>query len=57
MKKLLQNGGKPVDGTIVQGAFGTLTPMLKANQADMAMDIEPMASIAVKDGAHIAVSR
>jgi ABC-type nitrate/sulfonate/bicarbonate transport system substrate-binding protein len=56
MKKLLQNDGKPVNGTIVQGAFGSLLPMLKANQADMAMDIEPMVSIAVKDGAHIVYS-
>lgn len=56
MKKLLQNDGKPVNGTIVQGAFGSLIPMLKANQADMAMDIEPMVSIAVKNGARVVYS-
>lgn len=53
MKKILQNGGKKIDAKIIQGAFGTLIPMVKANQADMAMDIEPMVSIAVGEGAHI----
>lgn len=56
MKKLLQNDGKPVKATIVQGAFGSLMPMLKANQADMVMDIEPMVSIACKEGAHVVYS-
>lgn len=53
MKKILQNGGKKIDAKIIQGAFGTLIPMVKANQADMAIDIEPMVSIAVGEGAHI----
>ncbi len=56
MKMLLQNSGDPVKGTIVEGAFGTLLPMIKAKQADMEMDIEPMVSIAVKQGAHIVYS-
>jgi NitT/TauT family transport system substrate-binding protein len=54
MKNILQNGGKPVkNATIVQGAFGTLLPLIKANHADMALEIEPMVSIAIHDGAHI----
>ncbi len=55
MKSILQNGGKgkPIDAKIVQGAFGTLLPMMKANHADMALEIEPMVSIANHQGAHI----
>ena len=53
MKNILQNGDKPVNAKIVQGAFGTLLPMLRANQADMALEIEPMVSIANHQGAHI----
>jgi len=49
----LQNNGKPVDAKIVQSAFGTLLPLLKANHADMALEIEPMVSIATHQGAHI----
>jgi len=56
MKKVLQNSGKPVDAKIVQGAFGTLLALLKANHADMALDIEPIVSIAVSEGAHIVYS-
>jgi len=57
MKNILQNGGKPVkDAKIVQGAFGTLLPMIKANHADMALEIEPMVSIANHQGAHIVYS-
>jgi NitT/TauT family transport system substrate-binding protein len=58
MKNILQNGGKgkPVEAKIVQGAFGTLLPMLKANHADMALEIEPMVSIANHQGAHIVYS-
>ena len=56
MKKILQNGGKPVNAKIIQGAFGTLLPLLKANHADMALEIEPMVSIANHQGAHIVYS-
>ncbi len=53
MKKILQNSGKQVDARIVQGAFGTLLALLKANQADMALEIEPIVSVANQEGAHI----
>ncbi len=53
MKQLLQNQGKPIKATIVEGAFGTLIPMLKANQADLAMEIEPVVSTAIENGAHV----
>jgi NitT/TauT family transport system substrate-binding protein len=56
MKKLLQNEGTPVDAEIVQGAFGSLIAMLKAGQADIAMELEPVTSIAVADGAHVVYS-
>lgn len=56
MKNILQNGGKPVDARIVQGAFGTLLALLKANQADMALEIEPMVSIATHQGARVVYS-
>lgn len=56
MKNILQNGGKPVNAKIVQGAFGTLLPMMRANHADMALEIEPMVSIANHQGAHIVYS-
>ncbi len=56
MKKVLQNGGKKIDAKIVQGAFGTLLALVKANQADMALDIEPIVSVATSEGAHIIYS-
>jgi NitT/TauT family transport system substrate-binding protein len=56
MKKVLQNGGKKVDAKIVQGAFGTLLALVRANQADMALDIEPIVSVATSEGAHIVYS-
>ncbi len=56
MKKVLQNGGKKIDAKIVQGAFGTLLALVKANQADMALDIEPIVSIATSEGARIVYS-
>lgn len=56
MKKVLQNGGKNVDAKIVQGAFGTLLALVRANQADMALDIEPIVSVATSEGAHIVYS-
>jgi NitT/TauT family transport system substrate-binding protein len=55
-KQLLQNGGKPVKAQIVQGAFGSLQAMLKSDQADAAMEIEPVVSTAVAAGGHIIYS-
>lgn len=56
MKKVLQNGGKKIDAKIVQGAFGTLLALVRANAADMALDIEPIVSVATSEGAHIVYS-
>jgi len=56
MKDILQNGGNPVNGKIVQGAFGTLLALLNANQADMALEIEPMVSQATAKGASVVYS-
>jgi len=53
MKELLQNNGKPIKATIVEGGFGTLIPILQAGKADLAMEIEPMVSTAISNGAHI----
>lgn len=55
-KTLKQNKDVIGDAKIVQGAYGTLLAMLKANQADVAMELEPVASTAVKEGAHIVYS-
>lgn len=57
MKHVLQNDGKPIKGTIVQGSpTGSIVAMVKADQADIAMELEPTASIAVSNGAHVVVS-
>jgi NitT/TauT family transport system substrate-binding protein len=56
MKDILNNGGKPVSAKIVQGAFGTLLAILKTKQADMALEIEPMVSIATNGGARVVYS-
>jgi NitT/TauT family transport system substrate-binding protein len=54
MKKLIQNHGEPVAARIVQGApTGSIVAMVKANQADIAMEVEPAASIAVSQGGHV----
>ncbi len=42
--------------TLVQGAFGTLVALLKADRADIAMELEPTVSIAVADGASVVYS-
>jgi NitT/TauT family transport system substrate-binding protein len=42
--------------TIVQGSYGSLLAMLKADRADVAMELEPAVSTAVRDGAHIVYS-
>lgn len=53
MKQLLDNNGHPVKAKIIQGAFGTLQAMVKSNQADMALEVEPMVSSAVAENGHI----
>ena len=56
MKETLQNAGKPVKATIVQGAFGTLLALLKSDKADIAMELEPVASIAAAEGGRVVYS-
>jgi NitT/TauT family transport system substrate-binding protein len=56
MKDILQNKGHAVDAKIVQGAFGTLLSLMKADQADMALDLEPIVSVATHQGGHIVYS-
>ena len=50
-KDMFQRAG--VQGNIREGAFGTLMAMLKAGQADIALELEPNVSQAVADGAHL----
>lgn len=52
MTKILQNG-HATRAKIVQGAFGTLPALLKAEQADVALEIEPTVSLVVGEGGHI----
>jgi NitT/TauT family transport system substrate-binding protein len=54
--KILQNNGHPVKATLVQGAFGTLSALIKADHADIAFEIEPNASIVCEQGAHTVYS-
>ena len=56
MKKILQNNGNPVQAKIVEGAFGSLVAILKADKADIAMELEPVTSIAVAQGAQVVYS-
>lgn len=56
LKNVLQNNGKPVNAKIVQSAFGTSLALLKANQADIALEIEPVVSVANHQGAHVVYS-
>jgi len=53
MKQTLGNRGHPVKAKIVEGAFGTLQAMVKSNQADMALEVEPMVSTALAQNGHI----
>lgn len=50
-KDMFQRAG--VTGNIKEGAFGTLIAMLKAGQADIALELEPNVSQAVTEGAHV----
>lgn len=52
-KHTLANSGKPIDGKIVEGSFGSLIAILKAEKADLAQEIEPIVSIAENDGARV----
>ncbi len=56
MANALKQASATDKATIVQGAFGTLLALLKADKADVAMELEPVASIAVKDGARVIYS-
>ena len=56
MARSLKELGSPTDTPIVQGAYGTLLAMLKADAADIAMELEPGASIAIRDGATLVFS-
>lgn len=53
VKHTLANSGKPIEGKIVEGSFGSLLAILKADKADVAQEIEPIVSIAEKDGAKV----
>jgi NitT/TauT family transport system substrate-binding protein len=55
-KTLKENAAVVGNAKIVQGAYGSLLAMLKADKADVAMELEPVASTAVKEGAHIVFS-
>jgi NitT/TauT family transport system substrate-binding protein len=55
-KTLKEHKDEVGSATIVQGSYGGLFAMLKANRADVAMELEPAASTAVKQGAHIVYS-
>jgi NitT/TauT family transport system substrate-binding protein len=50
-KEMFQRAG--LTPNIREGAFGTLMAMLKAGQADIALELEPNVSQAVMQGAHI----
>jgi len=57
MSKTLKDHEREVgNARIVQGAFGTLLPMLDAGAADVAMELEPVVSTAVKQGAQVVYS-
>jgi NitT/TauT family transport system substrate-binding protein len=55
-KSLKEYSGQIGQARIVQGSYGNLISMVKAGQADVAMELEPAASTAVKGGAHIVYS-
>jgi NitT/TauT family transport system substrate-binding protein len=55
-KTLKENAAAVGNAKIVQGAYGSLLAMLKADKADIAMELEPVASTAVKQGARIVFS-
>jgi NitT/TauT family transport system substrate-binding protein len=50
-KRMFMEAGLPPN--IREGAFGTLVTMIKAGQADIALELEPNVSQAVSDGAKV----
>jgi len=48
-RKMFQ--GANLEPSIRQGAFGTLIPMLRAGEADVALELEPNVATATKEGA------
>lgn len=54
MERIVKNNN--LNTKIVQGAFGTLLPMVENDRADIAMVLEPTASLAVEQGFHVAFS-
>lgn len=57
MAETLKSAGPAAGGAkIVQGAFGALLAMAKSKQADVVMELEPVASIAVSEGARVVYS-
>jgi NitT/TauT family transport system substrate-binding protein len=55
-KSLKEHRDQVGSARIVQGSYGNLLSMVKAGRADVAMELEPAASTAVKSGAHIVYS-
>lgn len=53
-KRMFDAGG--LEPTIRQGAFGALLPMVKAGQADIALELEPNVSRAASEGARVIYS-
>jgi NitT/TauT family transport system substrate-binding protein len=57
MEKTLRDNRSVVgSAAIVQGSYGSLLAMLRANRADVAMELEPQVSTAVLQGAHVVYS-
>ena len=57
MQDVLKNSsGNHIDAKVVQGSFGSLVAMLKGGHADIAMELEPIVSIAVAQGAKVVYS-
>jgi NitT/TauT family transport system substrate-binding protein len=56
MAETLRQGNVDGQASIVQGSFGSLLAILRAGKADVAMELEPVASLAVQDGGHIVYS-
>lgn len=56
MADTLRQSGVTGQAQIVQGSFGSLLAILRADKADVAMELEPVASIATQDGGYIVYS-
>lgn len=55
MKDIVQKNNLQ-DVQVVEGSFGSLVAMLRAGDADIAMELEPIVSIANSQGAHVVYS-